>query len=260
MNNSSVYICKIQCPKCAVSGEDKGKKTLAVYSDGHAYCFACSHLKRSNTRQIFKRQLVNPKYIPILKTTTLPEEAIAWLKNRNITQQDIEKHGLEWVESLTMISTKTQKPYDITNRIAVKCEEGYLLRSISPNDKIKALPYKNPVCWYSKKRYNSIVFVEDVFSAMHVNHVEVDTISLNGTTLSKKIRLWLLNNKILDKYDKFYIWLDGDVAGVVATATVKNWLKQFVDNVQIIYTKLDPKYIQLDEIKNLLENNYVEKC
>lgn len=36
-----------RCPKCAELGRDRSKDNLAIYSDGHAYCFACGYHKAS---------------------------------------------------------------------------------------------------------------------------------------------------------------------------------------------------------------------
>ena len=36
---------KEQCPKCAERGEDSSGDNLAVYDDGHAYCFSCGHYR-----------------------------------------------------------------------------------------------------------------------------------------------------------------------------------------------------------------------
>lgn len=40
----SKVIEKIQCPRCQDSGEDN----LAVYDDGHRYCFACHYMEQNN--------------------------------------------------------------------------------------------------------------------------------------------------------------------------------------------------------------------
>ena len=34
---------KEQCPACAERGQDTGQDNLAVYDDGHKYCFACKY-------------------------------------------------------------------------------------------------------------------------------------------------------------------------------------------------------------------------
>ena len=39
----SRVVDKTQCPACAQHGRDNGCDNLAVYDDGHKYCFACQH-------------------------------------------------------------------------------------------------------------------------------------------------------------------------------------------------------------------------
>ena len=40
----STFIGKAPCPSCRESGEDKSGDNLAVYDDGHGYCFKCGHV------------------------------------------------------------------------------------------------------------------------------------------------------------------------------------------------------------------------
>lgn len=42
-------VIKAQCPRCAEAGRDTGKNNLAIYADGHVYCYACKYKAKSNT-------------------------------------------------------------------------------------------------------------------------------------------------------------------------------------------------------------------
>lgn len=44
--NDSVLVGKARCPKCASRGLDKSGDNLAVYSDGHAFCFSCNYREK----------------------------------------------------------------------------------------------------------------------------------------------------------------------------------------------------------------------
>ena len=44
----SYVVDKEQCPKCADQGRDISCDNLAVYSDGHKFCFACEHFVKGN--------------------------------------------------------------------------------------------------------------------------------------------------------------------------------------------------------------------
>lgn len=44
----SYVVDKEQCPKCAAQGRDNSCDNLAVYSDGHKFCFACEHFVKGN--------------------------------------------------------------------------------------------------------------------------------------------------------------------------------------------------------------------
>lgn len=39
----SVCVSRKQCPECAANGRDNSKDNLAIYSDGHGFCFSCGY-------------------------------------------------------------------------------------------------------------------------------------------------------------------------------------------------------------------------
>lgn len=47
MSQRSRVIRREQCPVCAAKGRDRSGDNLAIYDDGHSYCYACEHLLNS---------------------------------------------------------------------------------------------------------------------------------------------------------------------------------------------------------------------
>ena len=48
----SNVIDREQCPVCASRGQDTSRDNLAVYDDGHKYCYSCSHYEHGKTKQM----------------------------------------------------------------------------------------------------------------------------------------------------------------------------------------------------------------
>lgn len=48
MESESKVTSRKRCPKCAAQGNDMSGNNLAVYDDGHSYCYACEYYIRGN--------------------------------------------------------------------------------------------------------------------------------------------------------------------------------------------------------------------
>ena len=64
MNEDVVVISKERCPKCAAEGNDRSGDNLAIYSDGHGYCFSCKY-HTGGTKQMTEINLVAVDFKPI---------------------------------------------------------------------------------------------------------------------------------------------------------------------------------------------------
>ncbi len=65
MSDSSV-IGRERCPKCAALGNDLSGNNLAIYSDGHAYCFAneCGYYRRADGKAVNEETKVAEAFAP----------------------------------------------------------------------------------------------------------------------------------------------------------------------------------------------------
>ncbi len=56
MTETSHCVGKARCPKCAAEGRDNNGDNLAMYSDGHGFCFACKYHTGGGTRPVEQEQ------------------------------------------------------------------------------------------------------------------------------------------------------------------------------------------------------------
>ena len=52
LKEKSKVVKKIPCPKCREEGRDTKGDNLALYDDGHKYCFACTYTEFSDGQTI----------------------------------------------------------------------------------------------------------------------------------------------------------------------------------------------------------------
>jgi twinkle protein len=80
IDNDSSFIAKEACPECG------SRDNLARYSDGHGFCFGCSHYEPANGEAIPReRKLMSPDLIPAGE--------IKALTKRGISRETCEKFG-----------------------------------------------------------------------------------------------------------------------------------------------------------------------
>lgn len=101
MGVDSYLIKQTQCPECAKQGRDNSKDNLAVYSDGHSYCYQCGHYEHGDIIKAFKgRQepLETIKdtdvYLPEDVSTEYPYKALQWVSQYELTKVDLLNHGV----------------------------------------------------------------------------------------------------------------------------------------------------------------------
>jgi twinkle protein len=106
--NDSKMLSKTQCPKCASSGGDNSGDNLAVYDDGHGYCFACEYYQPSGAKVIEEKvvQIDKKEKVPV-KDNLVKNGSYMDLKGRGITKATCEKYGYQ----VGTFSGKLKKDY-----------------------------------------------------------------------------------------------------------------------------------------------------
>jgi len=86
MIDDGYVVRREQCPKCAAQGRDNSCDNLAVYNDGHAYCYACAYYKKGDATNM---------EVKVEKQFKTYEGAVVPLKERGITEDTARRYGYE---------------------------------------------------------------------------------------------------------------------------------------------------------------------
>lgn len=234
-----------QCPKCAANGQDRSRDNLAIYSDGHHYCFKCGYLHLPNDLiwRLSPREDPQPYKgvtLPQDVTPSLPYEAWEWLNQYNFTQLDARKNNVFWSDSNSRIIF----PYFLSDGTLHAWQGRHIPTEKKPEGKK----------WFSQGQLHDFIhevgptgrhaiLVEDIVSAIKVGH-HIKSIPLFGSKLSKECVLRL-------KYivDSISLWLDPDMRSKsVKMASMSTSLGL---PCSVILSDKDPKEHTHEEIKNL---------
>ena len=95
-----------QCPRCKSLGRDTSRDNLAIYSDGHKYCYGCGYLDRGSIKDRLTRV---PKAMkatidfPDDFTESIPVEAAGWLRKYGITHSELKVHKIGYSPSRELL-------------------------------------------------------------------------------------------------------------------------------------------------------------
>ena len=233
--NDSYVIRKEQCPKCRELGNDRSHDNLAVYSDGHCYCFRCGY---STGRKHITQTIEKPAtsiVLPADVTTTLPTEARQWLEQYQLSRLDLQQNHVMWSDKWSRLIF----PYfDDTGLIAwqgryVPCG----MNKVEINGKI-------PAKWFSqgkiheiihpiKVRNRTAILVEDIISAIKVSQF-AGSIPIFGSSISAKQFL-----RLKTLVDRVYLWLDPDMR--TKSVSMASLGKLMGLETHVIFSDKDPK-------------------
>lgn len=247
--NTSHCLGHEPCPNCRRIGNDRNGDNLAIYSDGHKYCFKCNYLETASGTQRLTSSLNNSSIntstaitLPADVDEFLPGHATLWLKKYSLTQQDITNNTLLWSEYYQRIIFPYLSPDGLLGW------QGRYLGDIP-----------NKAKWFSRgklqdfthlvgnKRSRTCVLTEDIISAIKVSHnTSVCVSPLFGSHISLAKLLRYKKN-----FDNIIIWLDDDMK----TKVVKySQLGTSIGlRVATVCTELDPKEYDDATIKELTD-------
>ena len=261
-SNESGVLSKSRCPQCFLRGRDRTGDNLALYSDGHAYCFACKYFKPSNKRkqilnelssEIIARKNAELNQIDKLKQVTLPEDckinldirAGRWLSGYDITMDECLKFGICWSPSREGLVFPFYEQIH-QNGVVLK---GYQLRNfVKGRPKYVTSGPVEQIYYYhglDKAAKRGIIIVEDCISAIKVGRLAC-TLPLLGSHLPAHKQRNMMN-----KSDKLTFWLDYDMAEEAYKQAAT--CSQLGYETRVIVTKEDPKYYDEEEIVEILE-------
>ena len=228
----SKFLGHMSCPRCG------SKDNLGEYED-HFWCFGCKyHMRKTDTASLRLRlNRHNTEEQSVMKLSNikeLPRKAMEWLLSYGISQEEIDKYGIEWnvkEEMLVLLQTaKYWQARTFNSRRPKYLSEG-----------------NKPLTIYGQG--DTIVIVEDIISAMKIARLHGDYCAcpVLGSSLS-----YDMENQIVEQYKKSAVWLDRDKAKNALLISRK--LKQRGLESKVIVTDDDPKEHSKEEIREYLGN------
>jgi twinkle protein len=85
----SVLVNRERCPACASAGMDTSKDNLAVYDDGHKYCFGCGYYSGSNGEKTVEKKVEAEGNFKVYHGSITP------ITDRMINKETVQKYGYE---------------------------------------------------------------------------------------------------------------------------------------------------------------------
>jgi len=238
LTNDSSFVEMEECPACHIVGH---KKTFARYSDGHAYCFYCSHYERGNFLTVLEspENDSNVVKLPYDAQNELPVKCLIWLHKYEITRQELASHDIMYSKDRNFLIF----PYYGDDKQLVAWQG----RDFKPDPKSK---------WYSKgpledvfklcgERSSTCVLVEDIVSAIKVGRY-CQAMPLFGTNCRAR-RLAAL--KLLG-IENLIIWLDPDALS--KALTISSEARTYGFETKVLGTGADPKDHTAEKIKELI--------
>lgn len=242
----SFVLDKVRCPKCAAAGKDKHNDNLAIYSDGHHYCFSCGYYKHG--QNVFTPSNKAPQKSKIEKDLSVPHDAVPdlpftvaqWLQVKyHFTLQDMIDNVILWSPKLQWLIF----PIHIGDNYV-----GFQARNFNPDKPYKwftKFPKRDKVKVYNPGLGGVVCIVEDIVSAIRVGH-SLPTIPLFGSHVNDN----LLNSIHLLGYYKIIFWLDSDKWTEMVRFAKR--ARELMFEAEVIHTKDDPKCYTNAEITNIL--------
>lgn len=236
-----------------ISHSEKGYST---------YCFRCgddsrefvSHGVRSLADMVKHRRELDAYMeeqgeleLPEDFTLDIPDYGRVWLLKAGVGAHLVKKYNIGWSEKM--------------NRVVLPVfEEGTLTavqsRSVWDAQQPKYLNKKGSstaLFWAKKKLQlerltNALCITEDILSTIRAGRLN-DCVSTLGTVLNDKTA-----SRLLEDYEEFFIWYDGDEAGLRGARKGKRALELQGGKVHLIKTTKDPKEHNNEQIKEILHN------
>lgn len=242
---------------CKVSAS-RNSMLITHKAEGYsAYCFVChskgweskgdrsiDQIAKDKQANEFQSQLVAT--LPPDFTLDLDVRSRVWLARGGVCPVRAREYGLGYSPSLGRCVLPVYSETGALAFVQARDLTGYsnakyLSQSNVPKEEILAWSKETP-SW----RDDVLVLTEDYLSAIVVGAV-CPAAALMGTSLSASQM-----GKVLSKYNRVTVWLDGDKAGRDAAASILRTLRLGGVDARRIATDVDPKYVPKAEITKRL--------
>jgi hypothetical protein len=244
--NDSYLIRQERCPKCAAEGNDRSANNLAVYSDGHSYCYGGHGLLEKGSKLFTFKHRDEPELdknlvvLPPDCDIDYPQRCVDWVGQYELTKTDLLTNNVLWSERMQRLIFPI---YDL--------EKGLIAwqgRWFGSGTHTK---------WFGrgnlKDTFNflgsgdRLVLTEDIVSSMKLAKCGVIAMPLYGCVVGadrfKRLR-YLRGPSRVD------IWLDPDKRKEAVKEVHLGWMYGL--KCHPIFSDHDPKEHSYEELKNIL--------
>jgi len=237
---------KVPHPGCSSSNALRIEYTPEGFT---FYCFKCNEFwidkkavsvaerkrKEAIYRETKKKQAERSITLPADFSQNTHPKGLAWLGKAGWTSRIIQLYNVGWSDSL----------HRVILPIEYQGYKGYTARAVESWQQPKYLEcIQNKHPWVSLTPGDTLVLTEDILSAGRVAEY-LPAMALLGTTLNP------ISLSIIQLYNKIFIWLDPDNAGIKGAIGVRKRLG-LTKEVQIVRSDKDPKLLSNKEIKEKL--------
>ena len=250
----NALISRDQCPRCKHNGRDNSRDNLAIYGDGHEYCYACGYYKppiikkrlekliESGLPTITSNKPPDTVILPFDATVNLPDEISSRLSSWNFTNKDIKDNKFMWSESRKKLIMPV---YDGYGQLLMYQERTWDLGLPKYLTFGKASDTMHIIRPEGTKDDNScIILCEDLISAIRISKYK-PAMPLWGSDIPlKTIR------RLATQFYVVGVWLDPDMKLKAVKDVIR--ISQYVPAF-FIESGLDPKFYNNDRIKEHID-------
>ncbi len=214
MTEDNKYVKKEPCPNC------DSKDNLAVYSDGHAFCFGCSYRRPAPTETKHKRKTYyspSPVTSPLIKFVQHKE-----LSHRGISEETAKFFNYGYAEQngerVQVATYEDQKGRPIAQHLRLKGPKGKTFRWVGDCKNVQLWGQR---LWRNHGNYGNVfaVVTEGEIDAMSISQVQGNkfpVVSLPSGAQSANKYL-AANLKWLNQFARIVLCFDSDEAGEKAS-------------------------------------------
>jgi hypothetical protein len=229
-----------RCPRCASRGADRKGNNLAVYDDGHEYCFACGYLKAATAADKYfaeKHKAVEENKSFFTNCGVMNPTGMSWLKQYGLTNEEVQSNFF-WDDRGYCVfeGGMFQNARNFKGQGAKYITKG----KVKGNEVV----FKSDIGATEERLLSSIVIVEDAISAIKVSRV-CSAVAIHNAVIPIELIL-----RLSKQFKNVFIWLDNDKSKEMIAEARK--ASPYFDSVKIVFSELDPKCYSANQIKEYL--------
>lgn len=265
MQSNSIHIRNEPCPRCREEGRDKSGDNLAIYSDGHAWCWNCRYYRDANgvskiraSHGFSDTPIKRDLHLPADASLNYPSHALNWVGKYELTKSDLMLNSV--VYSDNGISFKGKPATDLLIFPCWNKDEllAYQGRYFGTDKVPKWITRGNTdKCYHflcngkpDSKLRDVLIITEDIISAIKVSKLGVSAMPLWGNQFLGRIEMLL---KLIRNGCKVLLWLDPNMYTKMIKESNVARLKGL--ETCSILSRMDPKEHTMDEIEEYVKRS-----